>query len=260
VLLHTSFQHGYAWRRVIPALARRYRVICPDLRGCGRSGAPAGGYAKERLARDVLRMLDVLGIDRAHLAGHSLGGFVGFLVCLTAPGRVISHLALGVAHPWPRVDARFVADLRRGWYQPLIAAPGVGSWTLRNRPGFLEWLMRGTSPCPEAWSDEDLAAYREALRDPARARALSSLYRTFLMRELWPLARGRYRSRRLTTPTLLLLGTRDYFFAPRATAGYEPYASDMAVELVPGAGHFIHEENPELVVDRALELFGSKGR
>ena len=50
VLLHTSFEHWYAWRHLIPALAPQHRVICPDMRGCGWSGAPAEGYEKERLA------------------------------------------------------------------------------------------------------------------------------------------------------------------------------------------------------------------
>lgn len=71
------------------------------------------------------------------------------------------------------------------------------------------------------------------------ARAMSLAYRVFLTHEFWPLARGRYRAFRLDTPTSLLFGTRDYFFSPRALAGYEPYTESMHVELLEGDGHFI---------------------
>jgi pimeloyl-ACP methyl ester carboxylesterase len=88
---------------------------------------------------------------------------------------------------------------------------------------------------------------------------MSLMYRVFLAREFWPLARGAYRAVRLVTPTLLLFGTRDYFFPPRALAGHEPYADDLRVELLEDAGHFLPEENPELVSARALEFLASVG-
>jgi hypothetical protein len=61
LLLHGQFQHWYAWREVIPALAARYRVICPDLRGHGWTETPRSGYRTAELAADVLALLDALG-------------------------------------------------------------------------------------------------------------------------------------------------------------------------------------------------------
>ena len=86
VLLHGWPQHWYAWRRLIGPLSQRYRVIAPDLRGFGWTDAPSGGYEKRELAADVVALLDALGLDRVRLAGHDWGGFVGFLLCLEAPG------------------------------------------------------------------------------------------------------------------------------------------------------------------------------
>jgi len=254
VLLHTSFEHWYAWRHVIPALAARHRVICPDMRGCGWSGAPVKGYEKERLAQDVLGLLDALEIERTGLVGHGMGGLVGFLVALAAPERISRYLAIGIIHPWLQLDARLAGGLWRSWYQPLVAAPGVGSWVVRRR-ALLRWMLRGTSPHPEAWRDEEIDAYAQALAHPARARAISLLYRTFLLHELVPLARGRYRARRLTVPTLLLFGTEDAFFSTRGLRGYEAYADEMTVELLDGEGHFVHEERPDLVCTRAERFF-----
>jgi pimeloyl-ACP methyl ester carboxylesterase len=243
VLLHTSFQHWYAWRGVIPPLAERYRVICPDLRGAGWTDAPARGYDKETMARDVCGLMDALGLERVRLAGHGLGGFIGFLLALRNPERVRSYLALGVGHPWP-TDARLLTELWRAWYQLVVAAPLLGPPAVAR--GLSAWVLR----------DADATVpYRALLRDPARARALSLTYRTFLLREMAPLAAGRYCKLRLSVPTLLLLGTRDPFFPPRIAAGYERFADDMRVELLEGEGHYPHERSPRLIAGRAMEFF-----
>jgi len=257
VLLHTSFEHWYAWRHLIPALAAQHRVICPDMRGCGWSEAPAEGYEKERLAHDVLGLLDALELERVGLVGHGMGGLVGFLVALAAPERVSRYLAIGIVHPWLQIDARLAVGLWRSWYQPLVAAPGAGGWLVRRR-SLLNWMLRGTSPHAEVWRDEEIDVYAQVLADPTRARAVSLMYRTFLMGELLPLARGRYRGQRLTVPTLLLFGTKDAFFSARGLRGYEPYADEMSVELLEGEGHFVHEERPELISARAERFFGGR--
>jgi pimeloyl-ACP methyl ester carboxylesterase len=104
-------------------------------------------------------------------------------------------------------------------------------------------------------TEEELAIYTSRLSEPARADASVLIYRTFLLREFMPLIRGRYRSARLSTPTLLLFGARDFALRPALLKGYEPYADDMQIELAPDSGHFIAEDQPELVTKRALEFF-----
>ena len=250
LMLHGWPQHWYCWRHVIPALAETHRVICPDLRGFGWSDAPPGSYEKETLATDVLRLVDELGLEAVRLVGHDWGGFVGFLMCLRAPERVERYLALDIIHPWP-VAAGF--DLRAtlaASYQPLLSLPIVGEWTLRSQSFLVTNLIRLGSLRREGSSDGDLAAFADRLREPARARATSALYRTFLTRELPGLLRGRYRDRRLTVPTLLLSGAGDPVVTPDRLRGYEEHADDMDLEIVPGAGHFLPEERPELVLER----------
>jgi pimeloyl-ACP methyl ester carboxylesterase len=256
VLLHGWPQHWYAWRHVIPRFAERYRVICPDLRGLGWTEAPARGYEKEELARDVLALLDALGLDRVHLVGHDWGAHAGFLLCLDAPERVDRFVALNDIHPWLRPSPLDALHGWRLWYQVVLATPGLGAWLVRNRPGFVRRLIRLWST-NDVWSDRDLDAFAEQLREPERARASAQYYRTFLLRELLPTFTGRYRDRRLRTPTLLLFGAEDGVIRPHQLRGYEPYADDMRVELIPGVGHFTPEEAPDLVVDRAIEHLGA---
>lgn len=258
ILLHTVFQHWYAWRHVMPVLARHYWVICPDLRGCGWTDAPSHGYEKEALAADVVDLIAALGLERVRLVGHSLGGLVGFLVALRHPERVDQLLAVGVTHPWPTWQ-RVLPRAHRSWYQWLAASPGLGPWVVRNCPGLTRWVLRGTSPRPDAWPDDVVGAFAAPLADPSRALAVAAMYRVLLLHELVPILRGRYRSLRLRPPTLLLLGGRDWFFSPSVAEGYEPYADDLRLEILPEAGHFIPEEDPALLADRTLRFFGEGG-
>ena len=256
VLLHGWPQHWWMWRYVMPRLAEHHRVIAPDLRGHGWTDAPPGGYAKETLASDVLALLDALELERVGLIGHDWGGWAGFLLCLRAPERVERFLALNTGHPWPSVDPRNALSLWRFAYMFAIGAPAAGPWLLRTQADrVMERALRAGAPHPGQFSDEDLHIFAERLREPARARASSLLYRTFVLREQLPLARGRYRSQRLRTPTRMLFGLQDPVLTPPMLDGYQPYADDMAIELVGDAGHFIAEDRPDLVAERALAFF-----
>jgi pimeloyl-ACP methyl ester carboxylesterase len=88
-----------------------------------------------------------------------------------------------------------------------------------------------------------------------RARAAVQMYRTFQLRELPTILRGRYADTRLTVPTRLLFGIEDLVLRPELLAGYERHADEMTVEEVPDCGHFIADERPELVADRARGFF-----
>ena len=75
VLLHGWPQTWYMWRKVIPTLAERYRVIAPDMRGLGQSSRPAEGYDKKTIAADIVELVhDHLGLGPVYLVGHEWGG------------------------------------------------------------------------------------------------------------------------------------------------------------------------------------------
>jgi pimeloyl-ACP methyl ester carboxylesterase len=261
LLLHGWPQHWWCWRYLIPLLASSHRVIAPDLRGHGWTDAPPGGYDKETLASDVLALLDALELERVQLIGHDWGGWVGFLLCLRAPERFERYLALNTGHPWPSANARNLLSLWRFAYQLVVGSPAAGPWLLRTQADrLMERALRDGAARPEAFTDADLAIFAERLRDPARAHASSLLYRTFVLSEQLPIALGRYRSQRLRTSTRMLFGTQDPVLTPRLLEGYEPHADDMSVELVEDAGHFIAEDRPELVAERALAFFAGGSR
>lgn len=256
VLLHGWPQHWWVWRKVIPALAAERRVICPDLRGFGWSEAPPGRYEIQELADDVLALLDELELDQVELVGHDWGGYAGFLLCLKAPERFRHYLALGIVHPFFEPPKPSPQALQRAAYQFVLATPGLGSGLLRNVPGLVRLVLRRGSHPDARWTEEELDCFAQSFRPRDHALASSRVYRSFLLRELPRLKKGHYRSQRLTVPTRILAGEADPVVRGEILEGYEPYADDMSVEILSGCGHFVAEEKPDIVVERARQLFG----
>lgn len=256
LFLHGFTQHWWEWRKVVPGLAERYRLVCPDLRGAGWTDAPRSGYTAPQLLADVVALLDELRIDRVHLVGHDWGAVVGFRLCLSHPDRVRSYLCLATPHPFVRLDPRALSAAWRLWFQIVIAAPVLGPLLLRtgDQP-FARYLLRSFSYNRDAWSDEDVELFVAPLRNPSRAHAGSALYRRFVLPEVFRIMRGAYRTGRLETPTRLLVGAQDPVTRPELLGGYEDHADDLTVNVVDGASHFIADENPDAVVAHALELF-----
>ena len=246
--LHGWPQHWYLWREVIPRLAPHARVIAPDLRGFGWSGVPAGGYDKETMARDVLTLLDALGLERVRLIGHDWGAWIGFLLCLHQRERVERFVACNIVPPWPSRDPRAPLDLWRLSYQAALSLPRLGGAFGRR---FARLGLAGT----RALSDAEIDAFAGRL-DGERGRATELLYRTFLLRETVSVVRGRYRAADLEVPTLLLFGDRDQVIPLRTVRAAAAQSAVVELEAVPGASHFVVDERPELVAERAIEFFG----
>jgi pimeloyl-ACP methyl ester carboxylesterase len=251
--LHGWPQHWYEWRHLIPALADRHRVLALDLRGFGWSEASRDGYEKEEMAADVLAVLDELGIERVKLVGHDWGGWIGFLLCLRAPQRFERFLALNILPPWTEARA-MLPHLWRFWYQAVILSPGLGYW-LHRSGRFVPKVLVAASVRREVWDEQTLRSFGDNLAEPARARAAVQVYRVFNLREAPAIMRGRYAKQRLTVPTLMLFGTGDKALRPELLAGYQDHADEMEVELVDSCGHFIADEMPELVAERARGFF-----
>jgi pimeloyl-ACP methyl ester carboxylesterase len=253
VLQHGWPQHWWCWHAVAPQLADGRRIVMPDLRGHGWSEAPAGGYEKAQLARDVVGVLDALGIERAGYVGHDWGGFAGFHLADIAPERFSEFLFVSIPHPWPSAhDQRNPRRLAALAYQIPLATPPVGELFVLT--GGLSLMFAGGAP-EGTFSAADRAAYDATFRTRRGARVSSLMYRSFLTRELGPILRGRFADVRLPHRARLLAGEDDPIFAGARLDGHEENAPNMVVERVPGAAHFLPEERPDLVVQRARELF-----
>lgn len=256
LLLHGFPQHWWGWYKVLPALAQRYRVIAPDLRGAGWTDAPADGYNAAQLVADVVALLEALELDRVRAMAHDWGALVGFLLCLDHPQRVDRYISLAIPHLFVKFDPRLMTALPRLWFQYAIAAPVLGPSLLsKGRQRLASYLLDHYTSDRSAFTQRDRELFVAPFRDPARARAGSALYRNFIVPLFPRVITGRYRNKRLTTPTLILYGREDPNMTAELLEGYQDHADDLRIEEVDGASHFIADEKPQIVIDRALDFF-----
>jgi pimeloyl-ACP methyl ester carboxylesterase len=251
LLLHGWPQHWYMWNRVITGLRAEHRLLAPDLRGFGWTEAPADGYDGETFAADQVALLDALGIERALVIGHDWGGWTAMLLGLLHSERVERMIVCNAPHPWPRVSPRLAIEAWRSWYTWVMATPGLGRLAIERGWIARSILTRGNVGTP--FSDAEVDLFVDSFREPARADAIVHLYR-YYQRVFREALTQRRREARLTVPTLLLFGARDRYISPRLLDGHEPHADDMRVELVADSGHFLVNELPELVIERAREF------
>jgi pimeloyl-ACP methyl ester carboxylesterase len=175
VLLVHGFPDDHAvWRHQIPALvAAGYRVIAPDLRGCGDTDAPCevAAYRIDHLVADLVGILDALGIERVRLVGHDWGAVLSWFLCWRHPERVSRYVALSVGH----VSAYTRAPLRQklmGWYILFFQLRGLAEWIIRARDWrFVRWFT-GDHPEAERW--------KARLSRPGRLTAAINWYRANL--------------------------------------------------------------------------------
>lgn len=253
VLLHGWPQHWYAWRKIVPFLKNDFRLIMPDMRGFGWSEAPLqGNYNKERLATDLLGLLNALKLKRVGLVGHDWGGWVGFLACLREPKRFETFIALGILHPFLKLN-HSVINFWRAAYQIPVALPLLGQKLVAN-PYLIEKSLMAVSYQKGIWTEEALLIYSRVLQQPERAKASSLLYRTFLTQEIIPVVKGKYHSKRLTVPTKLLIGSDDPIITWGQIDGYQNYSQDMSASVIKDCGHLIPEEQPSMVAEEITRV------
>ncbi|HYU20990.1 MAG TPA: alpha/beta hydrolase [Chloroflexota bacterium] len=260
LLLHGFPEFWYAWRRQIPALAQRFRVVAPDLRGYNLTDKPPRGYGMDVLVRDVLGLLDGLGAERAAIVGHDWGGAIAWAAATWHPNRVERLAILNAPHP-----AAYLRELRhgprqwlKGWYILFFQLPDIPEWALGRRDcQAIGRALRNSAVDPEAFSADDLAAYRQAMCRPGALRASLAYYRA-LGRDPTPRVIRR-RLRTIPVPTLVIWGKQDVALVPELAEGLEEWVSDLCLQRVPDAGHWVQHERPELVNQLLLEFLSEGG-
>ena len=252
--LHGWPQHFLIWRHLWPELSSQYRVICPDLRGHGWSGWPDDGdFRKARFVDDAVALMDALAVPRAHVIGHDWGAWTAILLALGHAERVQSLLALSIVHPWQPTSTA-LKNIWRFAYQLPLATPWLGERLVRTE-GFVRWVMRTGWGDRSTWDEDAARSYEAAMRGPAGARTSHLVYQSFVVSEIAAPLRGNCPGNRLEMPARLMIGERDGL-GPQMAAGFEGHGADAAWEIVPGAGHFLPEERPALVAERATALLG----
>ena len=258
VLLHGWPQSWHEWRKVMALLAPSYQLIVPDLPGLGDSSRPAGGYDKKTLASDLLEMVDRLGLQRFHLVGHDWGGPTAFALACAAPERVRTLAILDVTVPGIGPD---ISQGGRRWHHAFHMTPELPEALVQGREReYLSWFFAAFSWQRGAISAADVDEYVRCYSQPGALAAGFAYYRNIPQDQAdnqATLASGF----RLPMPVLALGGGR----SEARGRGEEPLeslrliAADVQGGAVPDCGHFIPEEQPELLARRLLEFFAQRG-
>src|SRR5690606_3856250 len=173
LLLHGFPQTHFMWRKVAPLLARRFTIVCADLRGYGRSGCPSSRpdhapYAKRAMAADMVTVMQRLGFERFGVAGHDRGGRVAYRLALDHPKAVERLAVLDIvttADAWDLADDRFALAY---WPWSLLAQPApLPERRIGTAPeAVVDGALSGWGSAASAFDDGARAAYVEALEDP----------------------------------------------------------------------------------------------
>ncbi len=247
LLLHGHPRTGATWHRVAPLLHRAgHTVVCPDLRGYGRSSTPPttpdhAPYSKRAMATDVLALMRHLGHPRFAVAGHDRGSYVALRLALDHPDAVS---ALAVLDSVPIVEAlerctdRFAAAW---WHWFFFARPGKPERAILADPD--AWYG-GT---PERMGHEAYAEFRQAVHDPDTVRAMLEDYRAGLGIDRAHDEADRAAGRRVACPTLVLWSRHDdledLFGDPRHI--WESWTDDLRGGHDIDSGHHMAEEAPD---------------
>jgi pimeloyl-ACP methyl ester carboxylesterase len=254
VLLHGLAQHWYAWRRVLPELTANYRLYCIDLRGCGWSEGTRRGYSTRDQAADVLAVMDALGLASARLIAHGDSTWIGFMLCRMAPSRFPAYLALNGAVPWA-TRGTLLRHAWRFWFTALWEYPVAGSAVLRRFPAFTRALLQMWSGRRYHWDDAVLQEFAAASATPTQAHAIQQTLWQYVLHDIPALVSGSWRrAAPITVPTLLLGGELDPVSRPGPARDLTPHATDLRIELVPGA-HLLPETAPRIVAAAARDHF-----
>ena len=249
VLLHGWPQHWWCWRHLIPELAQRYRLICPDIRGLGWSDGAYGSYRWDDLARDLFGLLDRLGYERVRLVGHDWGVPIGYRACLMRPKRIERFVPIALAHPWQPWSVPRAALRRRGpWHVPAIAVIGGAAITRLNLAEHTLHALRHAG----SFSADEAAIYLGPARRPGSVQAAVRWNRAAAGRDAFQ-SLLHYRHWYLSVPTLHLYGEYDPL-TPYLSDGYRPYAPEMSIGVIPESGHWVQEEAPAALIEH-LDAF-----
>ena len=255
VLLHGWPQTWHEWRRVVPLLTARHRVIVPDLRGLGDSSRPLEGYDSRTLGADVAELvIGHLGISRFHLVGHDWGGPTAFALACQHPEAVRSLAIVDVTIPGIGPD---LSQGGKRWHHAFHMTPDLPERLTAGRErDYLQWFYREFSWQPEAIGDADVDEYVRTYAQPGAMRAGFALYRN--------IPRNAADNRallesgfRLRMPVLAVGGARVEARgrAQEPELSLRQIAQDVEGVVIEESGHFIPEEQPEALTQHLLRLF-----
>jgi pimeloyl-ACP methyl ester carboxylesterase len=240
-----------------------YRVIAPYMRGYAPTDAPAeAAYDKSALAQDAVALLAALSTEPAILIGHDWGAIAAYGAAILAPEKVSRLITLAVP-PGGRTGKAFVTNplqQRRSWYIFFFQMPYAEEAVAYNDFAFIERLWQDWSPNWQIDS-KNLEAVKTVFRQPGALTAALSYYRHTFNPANRRTASSVIAARMfdpISVPSLYIHGEADGGIGVEVIEGMEDlFTGPFQQCILPGAGHFVHQEQAEKVNQVILEFLSS---
>ncbi len=254
VLLHGFPETWYAWRKVIPALAARHRVIAPDLRGCGDTDRPDGTFDQRTAADDVHRLVRRLGVGPVNLVGHDVGTMVAYAYAAAHRGDVRRLALMESALPGFGLEELYDANAYpRMYHLGLSAAPnGLAEALIAGRERmFVSHFMRQQTYDPTGPDEDAVAEYARRLAAPGALRGGLAYFRSHPV----DAEHNRQAAKVKLAMPVLTVG---------ASLSFKDVLADRTPELaehvrsvtIPECGHYLAEEQPERLAAVLMAFLG----
>jgi pimeloyl-ACP methyl ester carboxylesterase len=261
ILLHGFPEFWISWRHQITPLADAgFRVIALDQRGYNLSDMPnnVADYRLDKLAGDIMNLLDLLHIERAHIAGHDFGASIAWLLISCYPTRFHSAVVLNVPHPriFQQTLKTSKEQKRRSWYMFFFQFPLLPELWLRRKNFRAEINLLICSSRSRTFTDADLDAYRTAWSRPGALRSMVHWYRAGIR---FGLPRRKDDEWRVSVPTLIIWGKEDIFLIPEMAQKSLEYCDRGQCLILPGVSHWINHEEPARVSNELIAHFKRHG-
>jgi len=264
--MHGFPDHAYSFRYLIPDLARAgFRAVAPFMRGYSPTSTPKDGrYDAWLLSYDVLALIDALGAREATVVGHDFGGPAALGATILRPDKATRLVTIATSHP-AVAESRDFNYLRGTWHAFYFQMPFAEETVAHDDFAFIEAWWRDASP---KWDipQEILEDVKETFRKPGVLEAAIAYYRQNAKHSLAPdLSDPTVEDTRrvistslVTVPTLAMHGTHD---RPRRLEVFENmdryFIGGLKKVVVPGTGHFMHQEKPDEVNQHIVDFLKS---
>ena len=244
VLLHGFPQTWYEWHRIMPALAERYTVIAPDLRGIGASSKPTSGYDNQTVAEDIYQLVRSLGLEQISIVGHDVGAPVGYAYAAAHPDDV-RRLVMMEGSP------QMMESGQSYWHMGFHAEPDIAESLIVGRERmYLSWFYRKFGYNLAAFTEDDLDEYVRWYSAVGAMRSALQYYRygpqDFAQNK-------ESKKRKLTMPVLAIGG--EHSLGKYVEVLMQDFASNICGSVIKDSGHWIAEEQPEELTHQLLAFF-----
>ena len=255
VLLHGWPQTWYEWRHIMPALAKNYTVITPDLRGFGDSSKPVTGYDGNTTAEDIYQLISQLGFSKIFLVAHDIGAQTAYSFAAAHPNNV-SKLVL-MEYPFPGFPPPELGG-NEPWWFAFHQVPNLPEALVEdNEREYISWFLKGLAYNPSAITEEDIDVFANHISAPGAMRAGFEYYRAFPL----DAEQNRESAKTKITMPVLVLGGDIYpalggdFPGNFGLSSTQSLAANVTGVTVPLSGHWIPEEQPEFVIEQLTTFF-----